>query len=107
GICAGAEAAAGERAADGLALRAAPHADRARTWLARALRQLRADRRARRFARAGASREVQGRHTARLQAPVPRHGVGGGGRSAAASADLLALSTLRPRDPDRPDPRRA
>ena len=54
------------------------------------------DRGARRLARPGAPRGRARRHAARLQAAIPRHGLGGGGRSAPAQAGDGALRALRP-----------
>ena len=89
------DAAAIAGAADGRGLRAPAHAGRARAGLAAAVRRVRLQARGRRLARPGASGEEPCRRTARLQAAISRHGLGGGDRPFEPRSPVLAASPRR------------
>ena len=106
GIRGGAAEAAERGAADGGGLRQAADAGRARARLAGPLRLLRPSSRRRGLPRAGAPGDEPRRRPARLQAPVPGHAVGRGGRPRPARDRAGAPSPARSGDRHPGDRRR-
>ena len=102
GVCPRAADLAGQRAGDGLALRASPHGGRTGAGLAEPLQELRARGGAGRVVGPGAPGRRARWHNARLQAAISGHGIGGRSRSAPAQARDGALRALRQNRQHRP-----